>query len=59
MSNLGLIDRLLRAAVGIGLIVWAMRGGPLWAWIGVLPLATALFAVCPAYLLFGWNTGAK
>ena len=54
--NVGLIDRLLRAAVGIALIVWALTTGPVWAWIGVVPLATALFSFCPAYTLLGIRT---
>ena len=24
-------------------IAWALTGGPVWAWIGVVPLATGLF----------------
>ncbi|PKO52550.1 MAG: DUF2892 domain-containing protein, partial [Betaproteobacteria bacterium HGW-Betaproteobacteria-2] len=31
-------------------------GGPVWAWIGVLPLATGLMNFCPAYSIFGVNT---
>jgi hypothetical protein len=29
--NIGLIDKLLRAGVGIARIVWALAGGPIWA----------------------------
>ena len=54
--NVGLIDRLLRAAVGIALIVWALTTGPVWAWIGVVPLLTAVFSFCPAYTLLGIRT---
>ncbi len=53
--NVGLIDRLLRAA-GIALIVWALTTGPVWAWIGVVPLLTAVFSFCPAYTLLGIRT---
>jgi hypothetical protein len=31
-------------------------GGPVWAWIGVVPLATGLLKICPAYSLLGINT---
>ncbi len=55
-KNVGLIDRLLRAAVGIALIIWALTGGPVWAWIGVVPLATAGFSFCPLYTLLGIRT---
>jgi hypothetical protein len=58
-SNVGGIDRTLRIIVGLGLIVWAAAlGGPAWAWIGVVPLATGLFRFCPAYPLMGMSTCA-
>jgi hypothetical protein len=55
-ANVGSIDRIIRILAGIALIAWALMGGPLWAWIGVVPLATGLFKFCPAYSLFGTNT---
>jgi hypothetical protein len=54
--NVGMIDRALRALLGIGLIYWALTGGPVWAWIGVMPLFTAAIGFCPAYTLIGLNT---
>ncbi len=58
-ANVGGIDRLVRGVAGVGLIAWALMGGPVWAWIGVVPLATAAFAWCPIYLPFGISTCAK
>lgn len=55
-SNVGGIDKIARIAVGIALIVWTFFGGPVWAWIGVLPLATGLLGWCPAYTLLGIKT---
>ena len=55
-KNIGLIDRVLRALLGIGLIAWALTGGPLWAWIGVVPLATAAISFCPLYTLLRIRT---
>ncbi len=55
-KNIGSLDRLARAALGIALIAWALLGGPVWAWIGVLPLLTAGISFCPAYALFGFRT---
>ncbi|PKU24972.1 YgaP family membrane protein [Telmatospirillum siberiense] len=55
-KNIGLIDRAARAVLGLALIIWALLGGPLWAWIGVLPLATAAVSFCPAYALLGLRT---
>ncbi|WP_300271199.1 DUF2892 domain-containing protein [Halomonas sp.] len=55
--NVGGIDKVLRIAVGILLIVLALTGTiGAWGWIGVLPLATGLFNFCPAYKLVGMNT---
>lgn len=56
--NVGATDRLVRGVVGVALLAWAITGGPLWAWIGVLPLATAVFRFCPAYRVFGISTCA-
>ena len=50
--NVGGIDRVLRVVAGLALVAWALLGGPVWAWIGVVPVATGLFGFCPAYLLF-------
>jgi hypothetical protein len=55
-TNVGNIDRVLRALTGIALIAWAVLGGPVWAWVGIIPLATALFKFCPAYSLLGIRT---
>jgi hypothetical protein len=55
-ANVGSIDRIIRIVAGLALIAWALMGGPVWAWIGVVPLATGIFKVCPAYSLLGVNT---
>ena len=54
--NVGGIDRVLRILAGLGLIAWAALGGPVWAWIGVVPLATGAIGFCPVYPLLGLNT---
>jgi len=54
--NMGSVDRIVRAVVGVALIAWALRGGPVWAWVGVLPLATSILGFCPGYLPFGIST---
>lgn len=55
--NVGGIDRILRVLIGLGLIAWAaLLGGPVWAWIGIVPLATGAIGFCPAYPLLGMNT---
>ena len=55
-ANVGNIDRIIRIALGLALLAWAVTGGPVWAWIGVVPLATGLFKFCPLYTLMGFNT---
>ena len=53
-KNMGNTDRAIRVVVGVGLI-GATLGGllPVWGWIGVVPLATALIGWCPAYTVLG------
>jgi len=58
-ANVGGIDRILRIVVGLALIGWGFMGGPVWAWIGIVPLATALINFCPLYTLIGVNTSDK
>jgi hypothetical protein len=55
-ANVGGIDRVIRVAVGAGLIIWALAGGPLWSWIGIVPLLTGMFRFCPPYALLGFST---
>ena len=59
-KNVGMIDRVLRALVGLGLIGATLAGYlPVWGWIGVVPLATGLIGYCPLYSLLGWSTCAS
>ncbi|MCB1961446.1 MAG: DUF2892 domain-containing protein [Rhodocyclaceae bacterium] len=55
-SNVGGIDKILRIVAGVALVAWALMGGPVWAWIGIVPIATGLMGWCPAYTLLGMNT---
>ncbi len=56
-ANVGGIDRILRIVVGLALIAWAaLLGGPVWAWVGLVPLATGVVGFCPLYPLLGLNT---
>jgi len=55
--NEGSLDRILRVLAGLALIAWAaMFGGPVWAWIGLVPLATGAIGMCPLYSMLGINT---
>lgn len=53
-ANVGSIDRVIRILVGLGLIGATLAGliGS-WGWIGVVPLATGIIRICPAYIPFG------
>ncbi|GAA6142403.1 DUF2892 domain-containing protein [Hydrogenophaga sp. 5NK40-0174] len=56
-QNVGGIDRILRIAVGAGLMVAAATETiGMWGYIGVVPLATGLMGWCPPYALLGFNT---
>ncbi len=61
-GNLGIFDRIARAAIGLALIGFAIDSiapGTGWnwlGWIGVLPILTALIGVCPIYRLLGYST---
>ena len=55
-ANVGGIDRILRIVVGLALVAWALMGGPVWAWIGIVPLATGAIGFCALYPLLGINT---
>ncbi|RUR27771.1 DUF2892 domain-containing protein [Vreelandella andesensis] len=56
-ANVGGIDKVARIVVGLILIVLALTGTiGVWGWIGVIPLATGLFNVCPLYSLLGIST---
>jgi hypothetical protein len=61
-ANVGITDRAIRAALGVALLslFFILEGGLRWlGLIGLLPLATAALARCPAYLPFGINTGSR
>ena len=61
-QNVGSLDKVLRIVIGLALIAYAIplgfpKTGYNWVgWIGVVPLATAIFGVCPLYSLVGVNT---
>jgi hypothetical protein len=56
-ANIGGIDRIVRAVVGLVLIGLTLTGKiGVWGWIGVVPLLTAIISFCPAYTIFGIST---
>ncbi len=61
-TNMGAIDRVVRFAIGLVLVAYAIPigfapSGWNWlGWIGFVPLATAILGVCPLYTLIGVST---
>lgn len=59
-ANVCGIDKTLRILIGALLIVWVLfLNGPVWAWIGVVPLLTGLAGRCVVYPLLKINTCKK
>ncbi len=59
MKNVGGIDRIVRIIAGIALLAVALVPSEFqtpWAWIGVIPLGTALIGWCPLYTVLGIRT---
>ena len=60
--NVGSFDRIARVIIGIALIAFAIpygfpQTGWNWVgWIGIVPLVTGLFGMCPLYSLLGIST---
>lgn len=56
-KNIGNIERIVRIAAGLVLMALAATGNlGVWAWLGVVPMATGILGWCPPYSLLGINT---
>jgi len=64
-ANVGRIDRIVRALIGVVLMAFGLGyiGTGVttpWDWIlgvvGIVLLTTSVFSICPAYALFGIRT---
>ncbi|MEN8178496.1 MAG: DUF2892 domain-containing protein [Pseudomonadota bacterium] len=58
-QNIGGVEKAIRIALGIALLVWGfVLSNPInfWGAIGIVPLVTALIGWCPAWSLIGINT---
>lgn len=49
MRNVGSTDRRVRAVVGLGILAIGYYFGSYWGLIGLIPLSTSVFGVCPMY----------
>ena len=58
--NVGTVDRVVRIVLGIALIAYGVVApNYIVAAIGVIPILTAVFGICPLYIPFKINTGCK
>lgn len=58
-KNVGLIDRVIRIAVGLGmlsLVFWGRGSERFWGLLGVIPFVTGVIGLCPFYALTGFKT---
>ena len=60
-TNEGTLDRALRVAVGVALLVWFFvdQGQGFWHYaklIGIVPIVTGLVGWCPLYTVLGVST---
>ena len=62
MSNVGTLDRILRATVGLALIImpflaaWPALALVISAIVGLVLIVTAAFGFCPIYALLGLSS---
>ncbi len=51
------IERVLRVAIGVGLVSLVFIGPKTW-WglLGIVPILTGSSGTCPLYTIFGWST---
>lgn len=56
-SNIGTVDRVLRAVLGVAAIALVFSGPRTsWGYLGFIPLFTAALGYCPLYALLGLST---
>ena len=59
-TNIGPTERIVRALLGIGILSLAFLGPRTpWAYLGVIPLMTAIIGWCPLYRMLGISTLRK
>ena len=59
-TNVGKVDKIIRIVLGVALIAYGLLApNYIVAVIGLIPLLTAVFGICPLYLPLKINTGCK
>lgn len=54
--NVGKNDKIVRWIVGLAIIVLGIVVKSWWGLLGLIPILTAVFGLCPLYLVFGLST---
>ena len=57
-SNITILDRVLRYISGVGMLTWAIAGGPTWTYGGLYFLVTGSFGFCAIYWVLRINSKA-
>ena len=57
--NVGKTDRVIRAILGVGIIISGFYFQSWWGVVGIVPLFTAAKSWCPIYLPFGISSCKK
>ncbi|HVK62116.1 MAG TPA: DUF2892 domain-containing protein [Bdellovibrionales bacterium] len=52
-------DRILRLILGTLLFTWAVAGGPWWAYLGLVLIATAAWRFDPIYAILRTGTARR
>jgi hypothetical protein len=58
-ANVGGADRILRLLAGFALLGAGLYFKSWWGLVGLVPLLTAAFRFCPAYLPFGLSSCSR
>lgn len=58
-KNMGKIDRIFRAVLGVVILAVGYYYHSWWGLIGLIPLVTAFISWCPAYYPFKFSTIAS
>jgi hypothetical protein len=58
-ANIGKVDRILRAVLGVVVIVFGVMYNSLLILAGGIIFLTSVFSFCPIYAPFGWTTKHK
>ncbi|MES2855256.1 MAG: DUF2892 domain-containing protein [Bdellovibrionota bacterium] len=57
--NMASWDRILRLILGTLFFAWAVAGGPWWAHLGLVLIATSAWRFCPFYAVLRTGTQTR